>query len=266
MSYDRDRYERDRYDRDRYDRDRTDRDWQDRDRYGRSDRGPVARATDEVRSWFGDDDAQRRRERDDRDNDRWNRDDRWRGTSSSTDIDRDRDRSREYGYARGSQEFGPEGYGAPVRYSRFGTGYGQEGSSYRQGYAQSTERWRVPGPFVGRGPRGYQRSEERIREEINDRLTAHGLLDASDVNLQIQNGEVTLTGFVDSREAKRAAEDCAEDVSGVREVHNHLRIRSHADDTGVGRTSVLGLTEQETQNAATARQADAANRSRSRNP
>ena len=68
------------------------------------------------------------------------------------------------------------------------------------------------------------------------------VVDATDVDVRIQNGEVTLTGFVDSRAAKRAAEDCADDVSGVREVYNHLRIRSHADDTGVGRTSVLGLT------------------------
>ena len=104
-----------------------------------------------------------------------------------------------------------------------------------------------------------------MREEINDRLTAHGLIDASDVDVRIQNGEVTLTGFVDSREAKRAAEDCADDVQGVREVHNHLRIRTNADDTGVGRTSVLGLTERETQTATTAAQADAATKSRSRN-
>jgi hypothetical protein len=105
-------------------------------------------------------------------------------------------------------------------------------------------------------------------------LTAHGLVDATDVDVRIQNGEVTLTGFVDSRAAKRAAEDCADDVPGVREVYNNLRIRTHADDTGVGRTSVLGLTEHETQNATTARsldanreaRTDAAARSRSRNP
>jgi hypothetical protein len=124
----------------------------------------------------------------------------------------------------------------------------------------------VPGPFVGRGPRGYKRSEERIREEINERLTAHGLVDASDIDVQFKEGELTLVGFVDSREAKRAAEDAVDDVPGVREVHNHLRIRSHAEDVGVGRTSVLGLTEHEIQNAGTARQAEAANRSRSRNP
>jgi hypothetical protein len=94
---------------------------------------------------------------------------------------------------------------------------------------------------------------------LSDRLTAHGLIDASDVEVRIQGAEVTLVGFVDSRAAKRAAEDLAEDVPGVREVHNQLRVRSHAEGEGVGRTSVLGLTERETQTA------DAATRSRARN-
>jgi hypothetical protein len=72
---------------------------------------------------------------------------------------------------------------------------------------------------------------------------------------------------VDSRAAKRAAEDLAEDVSGVREVHNQLRIRSHAGEEGLGRTSVLGLTESETQTPAVARaaaQATSSDRSRTR--
>ena len=111
----------------------------------------------------------------------------------------------------------------------------------------SVEGWRVPGPHTGRGPRGYQRSDERIREEINERLTAHGLIDATDIECRVVNGEVTLTGFVDSRAAKRAARDLAEDTYGVRDLHNELRIRSHATDDGVGRTSVLGLTESQMQ-------------------
>lgn len=111
----------------------------------------------------------------------------------------------------------------------------------------AVEGWRVPGPHVGRGPRGYQRSDERIQDELHERLTAHGLIDATDVECRVVNGEVTLAGFVDSRAAKRAAEDLAEDIHGVRQVHNELRIRSHAGDEGVGRTSVLGLTESQVQ-------------------
>jgi hypothetical protein len=115
----------------------------------------------------------------------------------------------------------------------------------------SGEWWRVPGPHSGRGPRGYQRSDERIREEISDRLTAHGMIDASDVEVTVNKGEVTLEGLVGSRAEKRAAADVADDVHGVTEVHNRLRLRSNAPGDGVGRTSVLGLTESRVQRTGT---------------
>jgi len=121
-----------------------------------------------------------------------------------------------------------------------------------------------PGPYVGRGPRGYQRSDERIREELNDRLTAHGYVDATDIECEVANGEVTLTGYVSSRRAKHMAEDVAGDIPGVRDVHNQLRIRTSAGEEGVGRTSVLGLTESETQNTAAARAVQPPDRTRSR--
>jgi osmotically-inducible protein OsmY len=88
-----------------------------------------------------------------------------------------------------------------------------------------TEDWQVPGPFTGRGPRGYQRSDDRIREDVCDRLTQHGQIDASDIEVRVENGEVTLTGTVGSREAKRMAEDVSDSVQGVREVHNQVRVK-----------------------------------------
>jgi hypothetical protein len=140
------------------------------------------------------------------------------------------------GLEAGYMEYGRQSYGGPYGAQRHGA---REWSS--------SERWRVPGPHTGRGPRGYQRSDERILEELNDRLTAHGLIDASDIDTRVENCEITLEGWVDSREAKRAAADVAEDIPGVRDVHNHLRLRSHVKGQGVGRTSVLGLTESQTQ-------------------
>ena len=119
--------------------------------------------------------------------------------------------------------------------------------------AMAFEHGRGQGPHAGRGPRGYQRPDHRIREDVNDRLTEHGWIDATDIECKVENCEVLLTGFVDSRAAKRAAEDVAESVASVREVHNHLRVRTSAPDhEGVGRTSVLGLTESQTQTRATA--------------
>ena len=83
---------------------------------------------------------------------------------------------------------------------------------------------RREGTYRGRGPSGYVRSDERIREDINDRLTYHAFIDASNVNVEVQDGDVTLTGTVDNRFAKRRAEDISENVSGVKNVENRLRV------------------------------------------
>lgn len=80
------------------------------------------------------------------------------------------------------------------------------------------------GRFRGRGPRGYKRLDTRIEEDVNDRLTEDPWLDASEIEVSVSNGEVTLGGFVSSRQDKRRAEDCADGVSGVLHVQNNLRM------------------------------------------
>jgi osmotically-inducible protein OsmY len=77
----------------------------------------------------------------------------------------------------------------------------------------------------GRGPKGYTRSDERIREDINDRMSEDAFLDATEIEVTVSNGEVTLTGTVDNRIDKRRAEDLAEDISGVKNVQNQLRVK-----------------------------------------
>jgi osmotically-inducible protein OsmY len=76
----------------------------------------------------------------------------------------------------------------------------------------------------GRGPRGYRRSDERIREDVCDVLTDDANVDATEIEVTVKEGEVTLTGSVASRDQKRRAESLAERVSGVRDVHNSVRV------------------------------------------
>lgn len=78
---------------------------------------------------------------------------------------------------------------------------------------------------IFRGPKGYKRSDERIREDVSDRLAQQDRLDPSDVEVTVTNGEVTLTGTVQTRNEKFLAEEIADDVSGVNDVHNQLRLR-----------------------------------------
>jgi hypothetical protein len=85
------------------------------------------------------------------------------------------------------------------------------------------------GRYAGRGPKGYQRSDERLKEDICDRLTENSFVDASDIEVLVQDGEVTIQGSVRDRAMKRAAEDCIEDVSGVLQVHNRLRVEARDD-------------------------------------
>lgn len=76
----------------------------------------------------------------------------------------------------------------------------------------------------GRGPKNYVRPDPRIEEDVNDRLTDDPFVDATEIAVSIKDREVTLDGTVDSRRAKRRAEDCADSVSGVVHVQNNLRV------------------------------------------
>ncbi|MCE3283200.1 MAG: hypothetical protein K0Q66_1937, partial [Chitinophagaceae bacterium] len=78
---------------------------------------------------------------------------------------------------------------------------------------------------------GYQRSDERIKDDLNDRLSDDSFVDASEVDVTVEGCEVVLTGTVDSKEEKRRAEDIAERVSGVKNVENRLKVRKR-ENTG----------------------------------
>lgn len=136
--------------------------------YDRDDRDFFDKAGDEIASWFGDDEARRRREMDQR------------ATASDS-------------------------------------------SSYR-----------------GKGPKNYKRSDDRIREDVSDRLSDDWHIDASDIEVTVENGDVILSGSVNHRFAKRHAEDLAERVSGVGNVENRIRVNESDAFSGLG--SATGTT------------------------
>ncbi|HEV7251735.1 MAG TPA: SWFGD domain-containing protein [Mesorhizobium sp.] len=252
------------------------------DRRGhRGDRDWTDRAGDEMRSWFGDDEAERRRRMDEQ-----------RGYG-------DRGSGGDYGYG-GYADRGPSvagsaayGYGAMYGGSDYGErsrsgrgsygygqgdygqgGYGQRGGMHQQGgygsggygkdYSgfshpgdrgfleragdevaswfgdRDAERRREQDHHRGRGPKGYSRSDDRIREDVNDRLTDDWALDASDIEITVSNREVTLSGEVMSREDKRRAEDIAESVSGVAHVQNNLRVKGRMGASATGGSTMGG--------------------------
>lgn len=76
----------------------------------------------------------------------------------------------------------------------------------------------------GLGPRGYRRSDERVREDACELLTDDAQIDASNIDVTVQDGAVTLSGGVNSRAEKRRAEDVIAELPGVKDVHNRLRV------------------------------------------
>ncbi|MGV3512126.1 MAG: BON domain-containing protein [Novosphingobium sp.] len=245
-----DRHDRDRHDRDRHDRaDRS----RDRDQWGRS--GSTG--------WMDQDMRGDRRTHD------WEVGDRHYSRSQEAPHGRPRWRETFGGSNAGSDYFTAEDYGegrrawnGPTGYGAYGTGSGagypsSYGYSGRGAYADRDPRGffdravdEVRGWFGddrddrqgrgeshrGKGPGDYTRSDERIREDANDRLTDDHRIDARQISVMVTEGEVTLAGTVTSRNEKRRAEDLVEAVGGVKHVQNNLRVKSGSGLEGQGGT------------------------------
>lgn len=168
--------------------------------------------------------------------------------SYRADRDRERDRDPErnyddyfrrsrvgYGDDRGDREAGRDA-GAGDFLQRAGERIGAWFRGERDDVERRYEEFgQAAHGHRGRGPKGYRRSDERISEDVHDRLTDDPWLDATDIEVTVKDGEVTLSGQVDNREAKHRAERLVEDLSGVRHVQNNLRVDPNAGFTGAGR-------------------------------
>ncbi len=139
-----------------------------------------------------------------------------------------------------SEDYGGRDFSAPPRPS----GYGYAGSAAAARYEQDEDRGfleragdRIASWFgeddgedhTGRGPQNYTRSDERILEDVCDNLTDDWAVDARNIQVTVDKGEVTLDGTVGSREEKRRAEDCVDSISGVGHVQNNLRVQERSN-------------------------------------
>ena len=156
-------------------------------------------------------------------------------------------RGRDFEAERRGLGGGGRGYDERVSYpaGSYGRGGGHEPVLRSAGDEPHVHRG--TGPHRGKGPRGYQRSDDRLRELICESLADDDQLDATHIEVSVNHGEVTLSGTVEDRCAKRDADDCAYSVSGVRDVQNLLRIR----DERPGRSNpsshgAVGIDETET--------------------
>jgi osmotically-inducible protein OsmY len=115
-----------------------------------------------------------------------------------------------------------------------GSGYGDRGPSYREQYARNrnpessafreTFEAQPQTSHRGRGPKGYQRSDQRLLEDICERLSDDPYIDASDIEVTCESGNVTLAGTVESRAMKHEVEDLVADCHGAQDIVNNLKV------------------------------------------
>lgn len=136
----------------------------------------------------------------------------WQGESKGSSLEPER-----RGYRHAREMYGQQRGGALPH-----TNWNEE-----RGVSRGEER--AGGKFRGVGPQGFTRSDERIKELVCERLSDDGDLDASKIIVEVKNGEVTLRGSVDERAMKYHAEELIDDISGVKDVENLIRVKRERD-------------------------------------
>ena len=76
----------------------------------------------------------------------------------------------------------------------------------------------------GRTPKGYTRSDDRIKDDVCEQLYRTPDIDVSEVTVEARNGTVTLEGTVPDRRMKHRIEDLCEQCIGVQDVENRIRV------------------------------------------
>ena len=125
-----------------------------------------------------------------------------------------------------------EGYGGPIEGPHFEDTRADTRRAEQPSYSGALARARRPGSQ--HWPKSYQRSDERIREDIYERLLQDSYVDCSNITVAVSSGVVTLEGTVPERHMKHQVENIADDCSGVKDIDNKLRVsqidRVHPDD------------------------------------
>jgi osmotically-inducible protein OsmY len=150
----------------------------------------------------------------------------------------------------GSSNYGSSNYGLGSS-SNSGTSWSNQSGTYgdNSGSYGSASR----GQFAGKGPKGWRRSDDRVKEDICEYLERNAMIDASDVDITVAEGVVTLTGTVPDRQMKRMCEDEIENMPGVKDVNNQLRVNreSSSSDSSSSRTGSSSNTTYGSSNGST---------------
>jgi hypothetical protein len=76
------------------------------------------------------------------------------------------------------------------------------------------------------GPKGYQRSDERLKEDISERLMEAVHIDSREVTVEVRDAKVVLEGVVPDRRMRHAIEDLVDACPGVQDIDNRVGVGS----------------------------------------
>ena len=93
------------------------------------------------------------------------------------------------------------------------------------GAAPGIPRRLKPAPKYPPGPKGYQRADQRMREDICDQLMQTGHIDSSDVTVEVNGAKVQLEGSVPVRWMKHVIENLADACPGVQDIENRISVK-----------------------------------------
>ena len=79
--------------------------------------------------------------------------------------------------------------------------------------------------LFGKGPKGYKRSPERIKDDACEILARDFELDASGISVELDDRVLILKGEVASRRDKRRAEWLLDELPGIEDIRNLLTIK-----------------------------------------
>jgi hypothetical protein len=152
------------------------------------------------------------------------------GRDYNRDYGRDRDMNRRFmtrdDHHRGN--FGDRDYN---RDYNLGTG-----TAMRMNRYESSESGQQDRGFFGKGPKGWKRSDERIKDEVCEALNDSYSVDASEIEVNVKEGHVILTGTIEGRDAKREVEHLVDGIRGVEDVQNNLKLNRKENVTEMRRS------------------------------
>lgn len=77
--------------------------------------------------------------------------------------------------------------------------------------------------YSGHGPKNWKISDEKLKEKVCEILLKSSEVDATELEVEVEDRVVTLKGFIANRGMKNVAEDLIASIPGIEDVFSEVR-------------------------------------------